>query len=57
MTDDLKVGSSIADMLFWAFTGIIPNTQCPVAREAMWSDEYEWERDRVFEWVDLGGES
>lgn len=44
-------------LLYWAITGSIPDTECPLARAAMWSNHYEWERDRVPQWVDIGGES
>lgn len=46
----------IAVLLFWALTGIIRDTDCPVARETMWRDHYEWEREQISEWVDVGGE-
>ncbi len=50
-------GRDTAVLLFWALSGIILDTDCPVARETMWSDHYEWERGQVPEWVDVGGEA
>ena len=47
---------TLADLLYWAFTGIIPDTDDPIAYETMWRDHYRWERLRFSEWVDLGGE-
>ncbi len=46
----------VVALLFWAITGIIPETECPIARETMWRDQYAWERSQVDEWIDLGGE-
>lgn len=57
MNDDSRTPETLAVLLFWAFTGIIRDTDCPVAREEMWSDHYQWERDSSPEWVDLGGEA
>lgn len=58
MSDAEADGVTTAIELFhWALTGSIPNTECPIARETMWSDRYEWERDRVSEWIDIGGEA
>ncbi len=46
----------LADLLYWAITGIIPDTACPIAREVMWRDHYQWERGQFSEWIDFGGE-
>lgn len=43
-------------LICWAFTGNIPETECPISRETMWSDHYEWERDSMAAWIDFGGE-
>lgn len=47
---------TISVLLFWAITGRIVETDCPIALEEMWRHEYGEERE-MREWIDFGGEA
>ncbi len=51
-----KSGLAISELLLWAITGRITDTECPIVREEMWRHEYIEERGAC-EWFDLGGEA
>lgn len=52
--ESASIGIELGTLAWWAITGIILETVCPIARETMWSKHYQWERESP-EWVDIGG--